>query len=280
MKPSTLQVPIRSDKLTLQVLISKQVAHRQTQFQTIDIYETEAFGRVLTLDGHIQLAEIDERTYHEYLVHVPLMSIPHPKTALVVGGGDGGVLRELCKHSTLERIDMAEIDEGVIEESKEHLPFVSAGAFDDPRVTVHVTDAFEFIKRVDCRYDLIVVDSTDVYENEEGGISEQLFTSEFYSDCVRALSGNGFVVTQADNPVFCPYSLEHITAQFSGCFTATGAYFAAIPSFGGFSAYCWGSRGAMISGSYDEERALQLNLSSLSRAGYHFAMVPVHRALP
>ncbi len=271
MKPSYLSVPIRSDKLSLSVQIKEQLAHRQTEFQTIDIYDTEAFSRILTLDGHIQLAEIDEAVYHEFLVHLPLLSVPNPKSALVVGGGDGGVLREICKHSTIEHIDMSEIDLGVVEESKKHLPFISNGAFEDPRVNLHIADAFEFVKRATRKYDLIVVDSTDVYEDEEGGISEQLFTSEFYKDCLAALSPEGFIVTQADNPVFCPYSLEHIIGVYQTIFPAAGDYFAAIPSFGGYSAFVWGSHGNNIQERYPSERAEGMDFKKLNRATYEVA---------
>jgi len=167
LKPQYLTIPIRSDKLSLSVQVKSHLSHRQTEFQTIDVYDTEAFGRVLTLDGHIQLTELDERAYHESLVQVPLLSIQNPISALVVGGGDGGVLREICKHSSIQHIDMAEIDSGVVEESKLHLPFVSGGAFEDPRVHLHITDAFAFVKASTRKYDLIVVDSTDVYEEED-----------------------------------------------------------------------------------------------------------------
>jgi spermidine synthase len=248
------------------------LSHRQTEFQTIDIYDTEAFGKVLTLDGHIQLTELDEAAYHEYLVQVPLLSIDQPKTALVVGGGDGGVLREICKHASIQHVDMAEIDLGVVEESKVHLPFVSDGAFEDPRVHLHITDAFAFVKDAPKKYDLIVVDSTDVYEEEDGGLSEQLFTAEFYGDCLQALTPNGIVVTQADNLVFCPYSLQHILTMFGSVFARTGSYFAVIPSFGGFSGFCWGSKGTDISPSYPETRAAGLQVKFLRKAGYEYGM--------
>ena len=272
MTPQYLTVPIRSDKLSLSVQVKEHLSHRKTDFQTIDIYDTEAFGKVLTLDGHIQLTELDEGAYHEYLVQVPLLAMESPQSALVVGGGDGGVLREICKHRTIEHVDMAEIDMGVVEESKLHLPFVSAGAFDDPRVNLHITDAFAFVKKTTRKYDLIVVDSTDVYEEEDGGLSEQLFTSEFYKDCLNALSPTGIVVTQADNLVFCPYSLEHIQRMFGTVFSKTGSYFAVIPSFGGFSGYCWGSAGADIPMTYPGHRAENLPLKFLRRAGYEYGM--------
>ncbi len=272
MTPQYLAVPIRSDKLSLSVQIKAHLSHRQTDFQTIDIYDTEAFGRVLTLDGHIQLTELDEGAYHEYLVQVPLLAMESPQTALVVGGGDGGVLREICKHGSIQHIDMAEIDLGVVEESKEHLPFVSGGAFEDPRVHLHITDAFAFVKQTSRKYDLIVVDSTDVYEEEDGGLSDQLFTSEFYADCLNALAPSGIVVTQADNLVFCPYSLEHIERMFGAVFAKTGSYFAVIPSFGGFSGYCWGSAGAIVPKEYPQSRAQNLPLRFLRQAGYEYGM--------
>jgi len=272
LKSTYLTVPIRSDKLSLSIQVKTHLSHRQTDFQTIDVYDTEAFGRVLTLDGHIQLAEIDESVYHEFLVHVPLLSIASPVSALVVGGGDGGVLREICKHPSIEHIDIAEIDQGVIDESRKYLPHISDGAFEDPRVKVHITDAFAFVKNTNRQYDLIVVDSTDVYEDEEGGISEQLFTREFYTDCLHALSAEGFVVTQADNPVFCPYSLEHILGLFQSCFKKAGTYNAVIPSFGGYSAFCWGSKGASVLSDFPESRAQSINLSSLNQASYCFAI--------
>jgi len=256
----------------LSVQIKHHLSHRKTDFQTIDIYDTEAFGRVLTLDGHIQLTELDEGAYHEFLVHVPLLSIDDPKAALVVGGGDGGVLRELCKHDSLAKIDMAEIDSGVIEETKEHLPFVSNGAFADPRVNVHITDAFAFVKNTSTKYDLIVVDSTDVYEEDDGGLSEQLFTLEFYRDCLNALSPSGIVVTQADNLLFCPYSLSHIKKMFGDVFQEVGSYFTIIPSFGGFSGYCWGSKETTIGIRFPAGRAHSLLFRYLSENAYEYAM--------
>lgn len=237
--------PIRSDKLTMSVQVRSHLHREVTPFQTIDIYDTDAFGKMLFLDGHVQLAELDEHIYHEWLVHIPMLNVPDPKRALIVGGGDGGVLRELLKWP-LEHVDMVEIDERVIVSSQAVWPELSAGAFDDTRANVMIQDAFEFVKTCRETYDLIVMDSTDVYEEEDASLSQMLFTREFYSDLKRLLSPNGFVVTQADNLVFCPYSLEAIRAEFGAVFAKTGDYFAVIPSFGGFSGFCWASQGAEI----------------------------------
>ncbi len=228
------------------VQVEAHLCSIQTEFQKIDIYDTIAFGKILFLDGHVQLASLDEFAYHESLVQVPLLNTIEPKSALVVGGGDGGVLRELCKNPSLTHIDMVEIDVAVIEASRKYMPELSAGAFEDPRVSLHIGDAFEFLKAPKRTYDLIVMDSTDVYEEEDGGLSDQLFTTTFYQDCRNALSQRGFVVTQADNLLFCPYSLKEIQRTFASVFPVTGSYWGLVPSFGGMSGYCWASLGATV----------------------------------
>ncbi len=273
MSQSFLDFPIRGDKLSMRASVLRQVHHRQTEFQTIDIIDTDAFGRALLLDGHIQLTELDEHAYHESLVQIPLLSLEGPKRALVIGGGDGGVLRELVRHAGLERIDMVEIDAGVVEACWEHMPSLSAGAFNDPRVSLHIEDAFAFVKRVSEPYDLIVADSTDTYEGEDGNLSEMLFTGEFYGDCARALSPSGFLVTQADNLVFCPYSLESILKMFSTVFPQVGSYQALVPSFGGFSGFAWASHGPVLTPNLD--RASGLGLRYLNEATLALAFSPL-----
>jgi len=273
--PTHLRIPIRSDKLGLDVLVTETVASVKTEFQTIDIVETPAFGRILLLDGHVQLASLDEHAYHECLVQIPLLNIPAPKSALVIGGGDGGVLRELCKLPTLEHVDMAEIDEGVVRACREYLPELSAGAFDDPRVHLHITDAFEFVKKSDRKYDLIVADSTDVYEEEEGGLSEQLFTQGFYADCRNLLTPDGLVVTQADNLLFCPYSLEEIAGTFGAVFPQVGSYQALVPSFGGFSGYCYGSNGLKLKERWSDLTDTTRSFRYLNEATYNLAFQPL-----
>lgn len=264
----TLSYPIRSDKLAVNVAVTDSLCKVRTDFQLVEILETEVFGRMLLLDGHVQLAEFDEFAYHEALVHIPALSIRPLKRALVVGGGDGGVLRELCRHRELEQIDMVEIDQGVIDACRKHLPALSDGAFDDPRVRLFVQDAFPFVRAQTGAYDLIVVDSTDVYEEEEGELSEQLFTAEFYRDCLEALTPNGMVVTQADNLVFCPYSVEEIEALFKSVFPVVGTYQSLVPSFGGYSGYCWGSKGMVPS---KELPANTLELRYLTETTYRLA---------
>lgn len=266
-----LSIPIRSDKLSMSVDVTP-VASLKTEFQTIDVFDSIAFGRMLLLDGHIQLTALDEKAYHEALVHVPLLNVPNPRRALVVGGGDGGVIRELCRWPSMEHIDMVEIDEGVIKVCREHLPSVSNGAFDDPRVHLHLGDAFAFVKQAKGAYDLIVVDCTDVYEEEDGGLSEMLFTDEFYRDCRACLSPSGFVVTQADNLLFCPYSLDAIREAFRRTFAAVGSYWAMVPSFGGFSGYCWASQGPVVAPSFGDLQVPPIEFEYLNALNYDLGM--------
>lgn len=269
--PTHLRIPIRSDKLGLDVLVERTVAHVKTDFQTIDIVDTSAFGRILLLDGHVQLASLDEHAYHEALVQIPLLNLNQPKTALVIGGGDGGVLRELCKNPSIEHVDMAEIDRGVVDTCREYMPELSAGAFDDPRVHLHITDAFEFVKNAPRKYDLIVADSTDVYEEEDGGLSDQLFTDAFYADCRAALNENGLIVTQADNLLFCPYSLEGIAAMFGRVFPHVGSYQALVPSFGGYSGFCYASNGLALKPRWTDLAPLPTPQRYLGEVTYNLA---------
>ena len=200
-----------------------------------------------------------------------MLSLANPTRALVIGGGDGGVVRELARHKSMQTIDMVEIDQGVIDSCSEFLPSLSGGAFADRRVHIHVQDAFEFVKKATTPYDLIVMDSTDVYEDETGELSERLFTQSFYQDCFNALSKDGFVVTQADNLIFCPYSLEAIKADFEKVYKRVGDYQAIVPSFGGFSGFCWGSKGAEIQKTFAKEKAQDIGCSYLNETTYALA---------
>ena len=274
MNSAHLRFPIRSDKLLYEVAVRNHLSFTKSQHQQIDIYDTYAFGKVLLLDKHIQLAELDEHCYHEALVHPAMLSSDQPKRALVVGGGDGGVLRELVKHPSLETIEMVEIDQDVVDACKAHLPEVSAGAFDDPKVTLHIADAFQFMKEVSEPYDLIVMDVTDVYEEDNESLSEQLFGDEFHRDVCNALSETGFLVTQADNLLFCPYSLDGISAMLERYFKNMGSYWALVPSFGGFSGFAWASHGSVLA-SHLPSHATELGLRYLTPETYALGLGPL-----
>jgi len=178
---------------SLGIKVTRKLLEKRSKFQKIEIFETETVGRMLVLDDVIQLTEHDEFVYHEMFAHVPMNAHPDPKTVLVIGGGDGGVLRELKRYSNLERLDICEIDGDVIEASKEFLPFTASG-YDDPRVNVHVADGAEFLKASKGAYDLILVDSSDPI-----GPAEVLFQRPFFESIRGALKPNGAALTQCES---------------------------------------------------------------------------------
>lgn len=258
----SLTLPVRGDKFSMNWEIVETLFSQRSDYQQIDIVDTTCFGRALLLDGHIQFTLLDEFAYHETLVQIPALSLDRRQRALVVGGGDGGVVREIARHGSFERIDLVEIDPVVISACREHLPTLNGGAFEDSRVSIHVQDAFPFVGQAGAEsYDLIILDSTDVYEEEEGEISEMLFTKKFFQDCFHALAPTGMVVTQADNLLFCPYSLQEIESQFRGVFPVVGSFWGLVPSFGGFSGFCYASKGARV---LEKMPATELSLKYLN----------------
>ena len=177
------------------VYVPARRLHRgHTGLQEIEIYETETFGRILFLDGKIQVSYLDEERYHQYLVQGPLLSCEHPKSIYIIGGGDGGAIEEAAKHRGLERIVMAEIDREVIERSKEFLPEVSRGAFDDPRLELRCVDALKDLEDESSRFDVIIVDLTEPH-----GPSKMLYTREFYRLLSARLAQGGRIGIHTDN---------------------------------------------------------------------------------
>ena len=272
-----LEYPIRGDRFAHRVAVQEHVASFTSPFQTIDLVRSDAFGQMLLLDGHIQLTELDEGLYHAGLVNVPLANLAAPRRALVIGGGDGGAIRQLMTDISLEQVEMVEIDEGVINVTKENWPALAGNAWDDPRLHLTIGDAFPYVKETQNQYDLVVVDSTDTYEDEEGELSEALFTAAFYRDLARILNPGGLVVTQSDNALFCPYGRENTVAQLGEVFPVVQTYHLAIPSFGGPSAYVVASHGVRLANrAEDVRRPDQLAQAGIASAIYDaaFAELP------
>jgi spermidine synthase len=176
----------------------------QSKFQKIDVYDTEAVGRLLLLDGKTMVSDKDEFVYHEVVSHIPYMVSRQCKKVLIIGGGDGGVVREFVKHQDIERIDLVEIDERVIEVSKIYFPDCTSG-LSDKRVRVLPEDGFAFIKRAKKEYDIIIVDSTDPVDFASG-----LFTDEFYQDVYNALTDEGIMMNQTENPFLDEFGIKNI----------------------------------------------------------------------
>lgn len=181
----------------LSIRVDRQLYSGQSEFQRIDVFESPEFGRFLTLDGYMMLTEKDEFIYHEMIVHVPMAVHPHVQNVLVIGAGDGGVIRELTRYSDIEHIDMVEIDPEVVSVCRQFLPKTAGSWLDDPRVSIHYEDGLKFIRRRENAYDLIIVDSTDPF-----GPGEGLFTREFYGNCYKALRDDGIMVNQHESPFY------------------------------------------------------------------------------
>ena len=178
------------------IRVDRQIYTGQSDFQRIDVFESKEFGRFLTLDGYMMLTERDEFIYHEMITHVPMAVHPAARSILVIGAGDGGVVRELTRYPSVESIDMVEIDPLVVEVSKKYLP-QTACRLNDERVHIYYEDGLRFVRSKEDQYDLIIVDSTDPF-----GPGEGLFTKEFYGSCYKALKEDGIMVNQHESPFY------------------------------------------------------------------------------
>mgnify|MGYP005840744707 FL=1 len=180
----------------LSIRVDRQLYSGKSEFQRIDVFDSPEFGRFLTLDGYMMLTEKDEFIYHEMITHVPMAVHPLVKKVLVIGAGDGGVIRELTRYPEIEHIDMVEIDPLVVEVCRKYLP-KTACRLDDPRLSIHYEDGLKYVRFKENEYDLIIVDSTDPF-----GPGEGLFTREFYGNCYKALKEDGIMVNQHESPFY------------------------------------------------------------------------------
>lgn len=226
-----------------QSLTVDRLLHREhTGLQDLTIFENRLFGRVLTLDGAIQTAEADEYIYHEMLAHPAILARKAALSGapeagldiLIVGGGDGGCLREALRHPEV-RVTQVEIDPRVVELAKLHLPGLSAGAFEDPRAELVIADGARFVAETERRFDVAIVDSTDPI-----GPGAALFTGDFYRDCKRCLKEGGVLITQNGVPFLQGAALTASHAAFRALFADPAFYLAPVPTYnGGFMAFGW-----------------------------------------
>lgn len=212
-------------------LVKRELARVQSDFQDIVIFESHLHGRVMLLDGVVQITEGDEFVYQEMLTHVPLLAHGTASRVLIIGAGDGGVLRRVLQHRNVTRAVMVEIDGEVIRLSKEFLPRIGGDAWDDPRAEVIVGDGIDYVKRAPAdSFDAIIVDSTDPI-----GVGEVLFTDEFYANCARILGSGGLIVNQCGVPFMQADELRETSLRRAQFFGHVGAYVAAVPTYvGGF----------------------------------------------
>jgi len=209
------------------------LVHSRTRYQEFIIAELEGLGKSLIIDGKVQSSLLDEHWYHEALVHPVLLAHPCPRRVLVVGGGEGATIREVLRHNCVEHVDMVDIDEELVEQSKRLLVEWHQGAFDDPRVNVVIDDGRRFIEGKRAEYDVIIL---DVVDPTEGGPAALLYTVEFYRLVKRALRENGIMVTQATSPVLTPEVYASITKTLSAVFSIVRPYVTYVRSYNGL----WG----------------------------------------
>ena len=222
-------------------LVKRELARVKSDFQDIVIFESFTHGRVMVLDGVIQITEGDEFVYQEMLTHVPLLAHGAAENVLIIGAGDGGVLRRVLMHKGVKRAVMVEIDGEVIRLCKEFLPNIAGEAWNDPRADVIVGDGIDYVKRApDGAFDAIVVDSTDPI-----GVGEVLFTDEFYENCARILSPRGLIVNQCGVPFMQADELRDTSLRRRKFFPHVSAYVAAVPTYvGGFMTLGWAAKDA------------------------------------
>lgn len=217
--------------------IDEVLFEQQTDSWHLIIFRNRMFGTVMALDGIIQTTERDEFVYHEMLTHVPLFAHGDAKRVLIIGGGDGGILREVCKHPDVEQVTQVEIDQAVIDMCKAYLPKHSAGAFDDPRAKIVIADGMEYVAQTDEKYDVVISDCTDPV-----GPGEVLFSSAFYENCKRCLNDGGIFVAQNGVAFMQIDEVQTTRRRLSPYFADQSFYTAAVPTYvGGVMTLAWGS---------------------------------------
>ena len=199
----------------------------KTEYQTIDILETQGLGKVLLLDGLVMTTERDEFFYHEMISHIPMNSHPNPERVLVIGGGDGGTVREVLKHDTVKEVVLCEIDGMVIDACKKYLPSI-AGMLDDERVNIQVRDGIDYISQQEDAFDIILIDSTDPM-----GPGEGLFTEEFYSNVNKALKEGGIMSAQSESPFVNQRQMKMMYPLLRKALPKVNTFLGPIPTYPG-----------------------------------------------
>lgn len=221
--PAQTQEPL----LGFRYAVQREYLHLQSNYQDIRVVENPVYGRTLLLDGVVNTTERDEFTYHEMLAHIPALLHPQPKQALIIGGGDGGLARELLKHQSIARVDLVDLDKQVIEAAKKHLPSTGQ-AFADPRLHCHCVDGVQFIRNSDLRYDLILVDATDPI-----GPGLVLYQHSFYQSCREALREDGVFAAQGLSPWLQVQEQQQMFATLKQVWPHLSAYLSTVPTYPG-----------------------------------------------
>ena len=217
--------------------ISEILFRSQTELQDLVIFENPYFGRILALDGVIQTTQRDEPCYHEMLAHVPILAHGAASEVLIVGGGDGGALRGVLKHRTVDRATMVEIDASVVDMCREFMPSLSDGAFDNSRADIVIADGVKFVAETERRFDVIIIDSTDPI-----GPAIPLFSDEFYADCRNILTEDGIVVCQSGVGFVQPEEARETYRRLDRLFDDAALYLTQVPTYAfGYMTLGWGA---------------------------------------
>jgi spermidine synthase len=212
-------------KASFSIEISRILFSEKSQFQHIEILESPFFGKILVIDNCIMLTEKDEFIYHEMIAHVPLHVHPRPSKVLVIGGGDGGTIREVTKHQDVDRVVLVDIDQMVSEVCLKYLPKIASKLLSE-KVTCLFQDGVAFVKETDEKFDIIIIDSTDPI-----GVGKGLFTRDFYIDCHRILADDGFLINQAESPFYTRNWLSQVAQKLDQVFSQIFFYQANIPTY-------------------------------------------------
>ena len=208
--------------------IEKVLYEKKSAFQEILVVESPHFGKMLILDGVVQVDEKYEYLYHEMIVHVPMFAHPNPEDVLIIGGGDGGSLREVLKHKTVKRAVLVDIDKEVIETSKKFFPTLSSG-FEDNRAIILNEDGYKYIKECESEFDIVIVDSTDPV-----GFAHVLVTEEFFRFVFKALKDDGIYVGQTESLLYHNEMLSRIQRDLRKVFPIVDLYTSVIPIYAGY----------------------------------------------
>jgi len=227
----------QTKSVSLSLATARLLRLENTGFQELAVIENPELGRVLLLDSVVQTTTKDEFVYHEMITHVPLNTHPGPERVLVIGGGDGGTVREILKHPTVQKVTLAEIDERVIAAARDYLPEISVG-LSDPRVEIRIGDGNRLVRESENAFDVVIVDSTDPV-----GPGEVLFSRDFYAAVFRALREDGLFVAQTESPFFNADLIARIKRDLSSIFPLTRLYLATVPTYpGGLWSFSLGSK--------------------------------------
>lgn len=213
--------------LELRARVRETLFMGKSDYQEIAVVDSEQFGRMLVLDGVFQTSVADEFIYHEMIVHIPLFAHPSPKKVLVIGGGDGGTIREVVRHECVEKVEMVEIDGLVVDACKKFLPEISEAIIHNhPKLELKIGDGISYMKEAENKYDIIIVDCSDPI-----GPGKGLFTPDFYSNVYKALKEDGLFVQQTESPFYHQELITYVNKEIRQLFPITKLYLASIPTY-------------------------------------------------